>query len=73
MKQGDILIAINPCKMDGEERFVLTVGRRYEVQQVTSRGFCIIDNESDVHWFDFEGIHNWKKWFRLEIIEEEIY
>ena len=73
MKIGDVLVAINPCKMEWGERCALTVGREYSIQGIWSDQLWVIDNQGNKHWYNLEGKDEYTRWFRKEIIEEEIY
>lgn len=72
MKTGDILVAINPCKMDSDKRPTLTVGKQYIVQLASSIDFCIVDDEGDNHWFNIKGTPLYTKYF-TPVINSEIY
>ena len=63
MKIGDILIAVDECKMDGTERRTLTIGRKYEITYANEEEFIIYDDEEKEHYFD---IIDYKDFFRLE-------
>lgn len=65
MRVGDILIAVDDCKMDRTERKTLTIGKRYEIISTDNidEEFTIIDDEDCEHLFDFR---DYKDFFRLE-------
>ena len=63
MKIGDILIAVDECKMNGTERRTLTIGRKYEITYADEEEFIIYDDEEKEHFFD---IIDYKDFFRLE-------
>ena len=73
MKIGDILVAINLCKMEGEEKCALTVGREYSIQGIQAGQLWIFDNQEDRHWYNLEGEDKYTRWFRKGNVEEEIY
>lgn len=63
MKVGDKLIAIDECKMVGTERKTLTIGKEYVVTHIDDEDFTILDDENEMHLFDFS---DYKDFFRLE-------
>lgn len=74
MKPGDILIAIDPCKMNGGNTCALTVGREYSILGISNDQLRIKDNQGDVnHWYNLEGEDGYTKWFRKKETNYEIY
>jgi hypothetical protein len=69
MKKGMILVAKDPCVMNLSGSKSLTVGKGYKVGGVNTntREFNIIDDQDDVHWFDFDLID---KYFESDPFQE---
>lgn len=64
MKVGDVLIAINPCKMGGDGHNALTIGKSYKVITCNYEQFAIIDDIKSEHWFTLtHDDYHWKKFF----------
>lgn len=70
MKTGDVLTAINPCKMESSERATLTIGKKYIIKSVDYICLTIIDDDGDEHDFI---IDTWEKFFVLDINSEIYY
>lgn len=56
MKKGMILVAKDTLVMSGTN--ALTRGKEYPIKNVRKdmNDFCIIDDQEDVRWFDFDGL-----------------
>jgi hypothetical protein len=63
MKQGDILIATDPCKMNGGNTCALTIGKEYPILEITQSELRVRDNQGDYHWYSLEGPKVYTKWF----------
>lgn len=64
LKVGDVLIAINNCKMDEcleKGQNALTVGKEYVIRDVSELDIIINSNLFAVHEFDKENIYNYFK------------
>ena len=44
MKPGDVLTAINPCKMESSERATLTIGKKVDVD----KGLWLLSQKQNV-------------------------
>ena len=60
IKKGDILIAINPCIMEGSGEQTLTVGNKYTIvkaehEDYDEEEFMIQDDYKQEHWFTNDG------------------
>lgn len=61
LKVGDVLIAIDECRMDSDGRKTLTIGKEYVIKEVCNKSFEIIDDEDDYHVFRYSHIGNFFK------------
>lgn len=53
------IVAINPCKMEGDGQPTLTVGKAYHVIGgfwFDDKMFPVLDDEQEKHLFEFEDI-----------------
>lgn len=68
MKVGDIIIAIDPCKMDdGEE--ALTVGEKYRINSIDKVYFTIMNDDLREHFFrndTFDEFFKLRQWERVK-------
>jgi len=65
---GDILVCINPCKMDSGEE-TLTIKKEYKIKSFRKKEFSITDDYNDTHWFGLDKDDKntyWKTFFRLK-------
>jgi len=51
MNKGDKLTAVSECIMNDDRNPTLTVGKEYQIMDMDSEDFCVLDNEGDQHWF----------------------
>lgn len=63
MKVGDILIAIDPCKMRPGGENALTVGKRYKITNINNEYIEIIDDAKVNHSYNLEGEDSWQRFF----------
>ncbi len=59
-KIGDVLIAIDPCKMLVSGENALTVGRKYIITSINIEQLTITDDNGATHWYNRE---DWFKYF----------
>ncbi len=53
---GDIILATDPCVMDGTNQPSLTVGRHYQITQISKDGIVIVDDDGDDHHFQLSNL-----------------
>lgn len=61
MNIGDILIAVDPCKMIDDDQPTLTVGKEYEITAEDELDIEIIDDEGSEHAFSRKNLSKFFK------------
>jgi hypothetical protein len=64
-KVGDVLIAIDPCVMEGTNAEALTVGREYVIKGVLGNDFWVALSANDKNYLGVSE-YNWQKFFKLK-------
>ena len=60
---GTVLIAVDPCRMEGGNEEALIVGKEYKVEYVCNGQVVIIDEGSHEHFFDLDTLN---KFFKIK-------
>lgn len=64
-KEGDFLYCHTELVMDDSETVEATVGRSYEIIDISHQHMTIIDNSGDRHDFELRGEYKYRVWFDL--------
>ena len=65
MKTGDVIIAIDPCIMDGTDINTLTIGKEYTIVDDIGPGegyICVKDDIGVYHLFEIDTLYQFFKW-----------
>lgn len=57
IKIGSILTSINECIMSSGNQKTLTIGRGYEVIEMTKKEICVLDDDLKKHYFEIKDLY----------------